>query len=87
MSFDLVNNGRVVQGATVVLKVDGSGLRAQQINFAARIIVALLEGLEGGCCLAFEAKGGGDSGPVEFQGGGALGQVSVGSSESPGRVG
>ena len=28
VSLDLVNNRRVVQGATVVLKIDGSGLRA-----------------------------------------------------------
>ena len=78
MSFDLVDYPRVVEGAAIVLEVDGLRLRAQQVDFAARVIVALFEGLEGGCRLAFEAEGGGDFGPVEFQGGGALGSVSVG---------
>lgn len=73
MSFDLVDDGRVVQRAAVVLEVDGLGLRAEQVDFAARIIVALLEGLQRGGRLAFEAEGGGDFGPVEFQGRGALG--------------
>ena len=61
-----------------MLKVNGLGLRLQQVELAARVVIALLEGLEGGCRLAFEAKGGGDFGPVEFQGGGALGRLSVG---------
>lgn len=56
-----------------MLEVDGLRLRAQQVDFAARVIVALFEGLEGGCRLPFEAEGGGDFGPVEFQGDGALG--------------
>lgn len=56
-----------------MLEVDGLGLRAQQVDLAARVVVALFEGLERRCGLAFEAEGGGDFGPVEFQGGGALG--------------
>ncbi len=82
MSFDFVDYGRVVQRAAVLLEVDGLGLRAQQVDFAPRVIVALLKGLERGCRLAFEAEGGGDFDPVEFQGGGALGWMSVGSGAS-----
>ena len=33
---------------------------------AAGVVVALFEGLQGGGGLPFEAKGGGDFGPVEF---------------------
>lgn len=79
VSLDLVDDGRVVESAAVVLEVDGLGLRAEQVQFAARVIVALLEGLEGRCRLPFETERGGDFGPVEFQGGGALGWVLVGS--------
>ena len=78
MSFDLVHYAGVVERAAVLLEVDGLGLRLQQVEFAARVVVALFESLESGCRLTFEAEGGGDFGPVEFQGGGALGQVSVG---------
>ena len=87
MPFDLVDDPGVAEGAAVVLEVDGLGLRAEQVEFAARVVVALFEGLEGGGRLAFEAEGGGDFGPVEFQGGGALGWVSVGSDASLDRVG
>ena len=78
VSFDLVHYAGVVEGAAVVLKVDGLGLRLEQVEFAARVVIALFEGLEGGCRLTFEAEGGGDFGPVEFQGGGALGRLLVG---------
>lgn len=87
VAFDLVDHGRVVQGVAVVLEVDGLGLRAQQVDLAARVVVALFEGLERGCRLAFETERGGDFGPVEFQGGGALGWVSVGSNASLSRAG
>ena len=78
VAFDLVYDAGVVKGAAIVLEVNGLGLRLQQVEFAACVVVTLLEGLEGGCGLTFEAEGGGDFGPVEFQGGGALGRVSVG---------
>ena len=78
MSFDFVDYPRVVESAAVVLEVDRLRLRAQQIDFAARVVVAFFERLEGACCLAFEAEGGGDFGPVKFQGGGALGEASAG---------
>ena len=74
MPFDLVDDSGVAEGAAVVLEVDGLILRAQHVDFAAGVIVALFEGLEGGRRLAFEAEGGGDFVPVEFQGGGALGK-------------
>lgn len=47
-------------------EIDGLGLVLQQVEAAAGVVVALLEGLQGGCGLAFEAEGGGDFGPVEF---------------------
>ena len=78
VAFDLVHDACVVEGAAVLLEVDGLGLRLEQVELAARVVVALLEGLEGGGRLTFEAEGGGDFGPVEFQGGGALGRLSVG---------
>ncbi len=78
MSFDLIDYSSIVEDAAVVLEVDGLGLRAEHVDFPARVIVALFEGLEGGRCLAFEAEGGGDFGPIEFQGSGALGSVSAG---------
>ena len=77
MAFDLVDYAGVVEGAAVLLEVDGLGLRLEEVEFAARVVVALFEGLEGSCRLTFEAEGGGDFGPVEFQGGGALGRLSV----------
>ena len=77
MAFDLVDYAGVVEGAAVLLQVDGLGLRLEEVEFAARVVVALFEGLEGSCRLTFEAEGGGDFGPVEFQGGGALGRLSV----------
>ena len=77
VAFDLVHDAGVVEGAAVLLEVDGLGLRLEQVELAARVVVALFEGLEGGGRLTFEAEGGGDFGPVEFQGGGALGRLSV----------
>ena len=56
-------------------KVDFFGLAVEHIDPAARVIVAFLESLERGCCLAFEAEGGGDFVPVELHGGGALGEL------------
>ena len=66
MALDLVDDGGVVEGAAVVLEVDGLGLRAEQVELPARVVVALLEGLERGGGLAFEAEGGGDFGPVQL---------------------
>jgi len=42
------------------------------LDFSTGIVVALFEGGEGGGCLAFEAEGGGDFGPVDLEGCAAL---------------
>lgn len=47
------------------------------MDLAAGVVVALLEGLQGGCGLAAEAQGGGDLGPVDLERGAALGVVST----------
>ena len=36
-----------------MFEVDGLGLLREEIDFSTRIIIALFEGLKGGCCLAF----------------------------------
>lgn len=54
-------------------EIDTLGLGLEQVDATAGVVVALFEGLECGCGLAFEAEGGGDSDPVEFRRGGALG--------------
>jgi ferric-dicitrate binding protein FerR (iron transport regulator) len=53
-------------------EVDRLGLLAQQCDFAARVIVALLEGLESCSCVSFETKLRCELGPVELEGGTAL---------------
>lgn len=55
-------------------KVNFLGLCFENVDAAAGVVVSLLEGLKRRCSLAFEAKRGGDFGPVEFQSGGPLGQ-------------
>ena len=55
-----------------MVKVDGLGLLRQSLNLAARVVVTLLEGLQGCSRLATEAERAGNLGPVEFQGGAAL---------------
>lgn len=79
MLLNLVNYLRVVKSAAVVFEVDYLRGLAEEIQLSPRVIVAFFEGLQGGCCLAFEAEGGGNFGPVEFEGGGALGWVLVAS--------
>ena len=66
-------------------EVDGLGLLGQDLQLAAGLIVTLLEGLEGGGCLATEAEGAGDLSPVELESGAALytRDGSAGSSETP----
>jgi hypothetical protein len=55
-----------------VLEVDGLRLLGEQRQFAARIVIALLEGLECGRSVALEAQLRADLGPVELEGGAAL---------------
>ena len=75
MVLDLVNDGLVLQDAAVVGKVDGLGLLGQDLNLAAGVVVALLEGLQRGGGLAAEAEGGRDLGPVDLKCGAALFRV------------
>lgn len=48
-------------------EVDGGRLLSQLLDLAAGVLVALLEGLEGGDGLAAEAQGRGDLDPVELE--------------------
>ena len=75
---DSVDDGRVLEHGAVVGEVDGLRLLGEHGYFAARIVVALLEGLEGGGGLTLETKLGADLGPVDFEGGAALLGVSFG---------
>ena len=70
--FDLIDDCLVLQLRAVEGKVDVLRRLGQDLNFPARIIVALLEGAEGGGGLAFEAELGADLGPVDFEGCAAL---------------
>jgi hypothetical protein len=73
--LDLVDDGLVLEDTAVVGEVDGLGLLGQDLDLAAGIIVALLEGLQGGGSLAAEAEGGRNLGPVELECGAALFRV------------
>jgi hypothetical protein len=65
--LDLVDDGLVLERGAVGGEVDGGGLLREQLDLAAGILVALLEGLEGGDGLAAEAQRAGDLGPVELE--------------------
>ena len=53
-------------------EIDALGGLGEGVDFSAGVVVALFEGGEGGCRVAFEVEGGGEFGPVDFGGGGAL---------------
>lgn len=53
--LDVVDDGLVLEDAAVVLEVDGLRLLGKDGDFAARVVVALLEGLKGSSSVAFEA--------------------------------
>lgn len=72
VTLNLINDRCILQLGTVIGEIDVLWLRGEKIEFASRIVIALFEGKEGGGGLAFETEGGGDFGPVEFGGGGAL---------------
>lgn len=72
MRFDLVHHGPVGERGAVFTEIHGLRLGLQSGEFAPGVVVAFFEGLEGGGGAAFEAEGGGDAGPVDFCGGGAL---------------
>lgn len=70
--LDLVDDGSVLQHGAVVREVNGLGLLLEDAELSARIVVALLEALEGGSSLAFETKLRANLSPVELEGCGAL---------------
>ena len=70
--LDVVDDGSVLQDGAVVGEVDLLGLLGKDLDLAARVIVALLEGLEGLGCGATEAEFGAQVGPVDLGGGAAL---------------
>lgn len=74
--LDLINDGSVLEHGSVIGEVDGLRLLGEDGYFAACIVVALLEALEGGGGLSFETELGADPGPVDFEGGAALLAVS-----------
>lgn len=65
--LDLVDYALVLQDAAVVREIDCLRLVGQHLHFAARVVVAFLERLQGRGCLAFEAEGGADFAPVDFE--------------------
>lgn len=75
LGLDLVDNGAVLERVPVGCKVHGRGLGGELIELAAGVVVAFLEGLEGGGGLALEPEGGGDFGPVDLHCCGALERV------------
>jgi hypothetical protein len=60
-----------------VREVDGLGLLGEKGDFAARVVVALLEGLQGRGRLTADPELRAELGPVELEGGAALSRVSV----------
>lgn len=70
--LDVVDDGGVLQDGAVVGEVDLLGLLRQDLDLAARVVVALLEGLQGLGGGAAEAEFGAQVGPVDLGGGAAL---------------
>jgi len=70
--LDVVDDGGVLEDGAVVGEVDLLGLLGQDLDLAARVVVALLEGLQGLGGGAAEAEFGAQVGPVDFGGGAAL---------------
>lgn len=64
VTLDFVHDGPVRQHGAVLREVDRLRRRAEQRQFAARVVVALFEGEQRGCRLPFEAERGADFGPV-----------------------
>ena len=68
MLLDLVDDGLVLELRAVGGEVYRLGCFRKDLDFSAGVVVSLLEGCESGCGLAFEAEGGADFGPVDFEG-------------------
>lgn len=69
--FDLVDDGLVLQDLAVGGEVDCLGLLGEDLDLTARIVVSLLEGLQGRSSLAAKAQRAGHLGPVDLKSGGA----------------
>lgn len=70
--LDLVDDGLVLQGSAVIVKVDGLRLFRQRLHLAAGVVVALLERLQRRSRLAPKAQGAGHLGPVNLERGTTL---------------
>lgn len=70
--LDLVDDGLVLEDVPVVGEVNGLRLLGKDLDLAAGVIVALLEGLERSGGLAAEAERGRHLDPVDFESGAAL---------------
>lgn len=70
--LDVVDDGGVLEDGAIVREVDLLGLLRQDLNLTARVVVALLEGLQGLGGGATEAEFGAQVGPVDLRGGAAL---------------
>jgi len=70
--LDVVDDGLVLEGAAVIGEVNGLRLLREDGDLAARIVIALLEGLERSGSLTLETKLRGELGPVELEGSAAL---------------
>jgi hypothetical protein len=65
--LDLIDDSLVLEDGSVLGEVDGGGLLLELLDLAADVLVALLEGLQGGNGLATETEGAGDLGPVKLE--------------------
>lgn len=77
VALEFVDDGLVLQDFAVVREVDFLRLLGQELDLAPGVIVAFLEGLQGGRRLAAEAEGAGGLDPVDLESGAALGCVSM----------
>jgi hypothetical protein len=75
--LNVVDDSGVLQDGAVVGEVDLLGLLGEDLDLAARIVVALLEGLQGLGGGSTEAEFGAQVGPVDLRGGAALDRVLV----------
>ena len=62
-----INDSLVLEGGAVVSEVDGGGLLLEGSELAARILVALLEGVKGDDGGSTKSEVGGDCCPVKLE--------------------
>ena len=73
MLLDLIYDRGISKGVSVMLEVDGLGSVAEQVYFPSSIVIAFLEGAQGGSCLSSKAELGANLRPVDLRRSGALG--------------